>query len=136
MFSKIGMADESGLRTRRSLDFGTPFLSTLFATTIIVAYSVILRIASQSLVGGYLYIFYLKKDIAPDGVCTSDQTESGLRNFVPPYLVRHDYNRGLSCFLTHCFAIACWRIYEGFIKKRYIRLSCRIKKASYCEAMR
>ena len=72
MFSKIGMADgvrqtslpdESGLRTRRSLDFGTSFLSTLFATTIIVAYSVILRIASQWLVGGYLYIFYLKKDM-------------------------------------------------------------------------
>ena len=120
MFSKIGMADESGLRTRRSLDFGTPFLSTLFATTIIVAYSVILRIASQSLVGGYLYIFYLKKDIAPDGVCTSDQTESGLRNFVPPYLVRHDYNRGLSCYFIALLRNRLFVDMRGFLFKKDI----------------
>ena len=75
MISKIGMADESarqvctsdqtesGLRNQTSLDFGTSFLSTLYATTIIVAFSVILCIASQSLVGGYVSVIsiYAKK---------------------------------------------------------------------------
>jgi len=54
-----------------SLDFGTSFLSTLYATTIIVAYPV---------------------------------------------------------FLSHCFAIACWRMCESFhLKKRHIDF-CRIKE--------
>ena len=34
--------------------------------------------------------------------------KSGLRSFAPLDLARHDYNRGVSVFLPHCFAIACF----------------------------
>ena len=46
--------------------------------------------------------------------------ESALRSFAPLDVVRHDYNRGLFCYFTHCFAIACWRIFVYFLFKKDI----------------
>ena len=92
-----------------SLDFGTSFLLTLFATT-----------TRRSLDFGTSFLLTLSATTTRRGLDFGTSFLSTL--FAMAIAIAY------SVFLSHCFAMACWRMCESFhLKKRHIDF-CRIKE--------